>query len=103
MRAVVQLQPSPCSIYSRDISAIGSASAAVASRMPGRNITRCASGCALLLTGLIDDVDLLRRFDHFPGSDEASGNDHAVASRDRHDITGMVGNDAGSLKYLAIL
>src|ERR1035441_8297314 len=102
MRAVVQLQPSPCSIYSRDMSAIGCASAGVASRMPGRNITAGASR-RHSFAGLVDDIDLRRRLDHLPGADETPGNDHAVARRQRGRIAGGVDDDAAPLQNLAIL
>jgi hypothetical protein len=100
-------------MYSRDISAIASASAAVASRMQGMKIMRArgeglnasdpSGGAAQLSSGLVDDVDLLRRLDDFPGTDEAPGHDHAVTGRNGHGIAGGVGNDADTLQDLAIL
>src|ERR1700733_461369 len=115
MRVGVQLQPSPSSMYCRDMSAMASASAAAASRMPGTTIMltrgdclnsrhRCPDrGAGRSLSGLVDDVDLLGRLDNFPGANKAPGNDHAVTRRDGHGVAGGVGNNADSLQDLAVL
>src|ERR1700676_5339827 len=63
----------------------------------------CAADFKHSLPGLVNDVDLLRRLDDFPGSDEAPGNDQAVTRRYRYGVADGVCNDAGTLQDLAIL